>query len=283
MTETERRQAAKQFAEDWKNKGDEKQETQRFWLSLLRNVLGVSQPENIIEFEKRVEVVNNDGSATTKYIDGYLPSTRVLIEQKGAKIDLKKGERQSDGAILNPFQQGRRYGGFLPNSEQPRWIVVCNFQSFEIHDMNRPNEEPEIVLLENLEKEYRRLGFLVDTGNENIKKEMEISLQAGELVGKLYDALLKQYKDPDDPATLQSLNKLCVRLVFCLYAEDAGIFGKRNLFHDYLQAHSAESRDALIKLFKILDIRPEDRDPYESDDLLAFPYVNGGLFVGGWK
>ena len=227
--------------------------------------------------------MNNDGSATTKYIDGYLPSTRVLIEQKGAKIDLKKGERQSDGAILNPFQQGRRYGGFLPNSEQPRWIVVCNFQSFEIHDMNRPNEEPEIVLLENLEKEYRRLGFLVDTGNENIKKEMEISLQAGELVGKLYDALLKQYKDPDDPATLQSLNKLCVRLVFCLYAEDAGIFGKRNLFHDYLQAHSAESRDALIKLFKILDIRPEDRDPYESDDLLAFPYVNGGLFVGGWK
>lgn len=279
MTEMERRMAAKQFSGDWKNRGDEKQETQRFWLSLLRNVFGISQPESMIEFEKRVEVVNNDGTSTTKYIDGYLPATRVLIEQKGAKIDLKKGERQSDGAILNPFQQGRRYGGFLPNPEQPRWIIACNFQTFEIHDMNRPNDEPEILLLENLEKEYHRLGFLVDTGNENIKKEMEISLQAGQLVGVLYDALLWQYKDPDDPETLKSLNALCVRLVFCLYAEDAGIFGKHLMFHDYLQAHSADARQALINLFKVLDTRVEERDPYLDDDLLAFPYVNGGLFA----
>lgn len=279
MTEAERRGAARQFAADWQGRGDEKQETQRFWLSLLRNVFGVEQPERVIEFEKRVVVVNNDGTSTTKYIDGYMPETRVLIEQKGAKIDLKKGERQSDGAMLTPFQQGRRYGGSLPLQEAPRWVVACNFQTFEIHDMNRPNDAPEVLLLENLENEYHRLGFLLDTGNENVKKEMAVSLQAGELVGVLYEALLKQYKDPEDEETLKSLNALCVRLVFCLYAEDAGIFGGKAMFHDYIQAHSAEPRDALIKLFKILDTPEDNRDPYLDDDLLAFPYVNGGLFA----
>lgn len=279
MTEAERRGAARQFAADWQGRGDEKQETQRFWLSLLRNVFGVEQPERVIEFEKRVVVVNNDGTSTTKYIDGYMPETRVLIEQKGAKIDLKKGEKQSDGAILTPFQQGRRYGGSLPLQEAPRWVVACNFQTFEIHDMNRPNDAPEVLLLENLENEYHRLGFLLDTGNENVKKEMAVSLQAGELVGVLYEALLKQYKDPEDEETLKSLNALCVRLVFCLYAEDAGIFGGKAMFHDYIQAHSADARQALINLFKILDTPEDGRDPYLDEDLLAFPYVNGGLFA----
>ena len=279
MTETERRITAKAFATAWKGKGDEKQETQRFWLSLLRNVYGVEKAEDAIEFERRVEVDNSNGTTTTKYIDCYIRQTRTLIEQKGIKIDLSKGEIQSDGANLRPYQQARRYGGALPNAEQPRWIVVCNFQTFEIHDMNRPNEEPEVVALADLEREYHRLNFLVDTGNENIKKEMEISLQAGQLVGVLYDALLKQYIDPDSSEALKSLNALCVRLVFCLYAEDAGIFGRHLMFHDYLQAHRSEARQALINLFRVLDTRVEERDPYLDDDLLAFPYVNGGLFA----
>ena len=279
MTDAERRSAAAKFATDWKGRGDEKQETQRFWMSLLQNVCGVEQPTSAIEFEKRVEVDNSDGTTTTKYIDGYLPATRVLIEQKGVKIDLKKGERQSDGAMLTPFQQGRRYGGYLPQPEQPRWIVVCNFQEFHIHNMNRPNDEPEVLALADLEKEFHRLDFLVDTGKEHIKKEMEVSLQAGELVGVLYDALLKQYKNPDDPETLKSLNKLCVRLVFCLYAEDAGIFGGKSMFHDYLEHHRTEDRRALINLFRVLDQDIPQRDKYLDDDLAAFPYVNGGLFA----
>ena len=279
MTDAERRSAADKFVADWKNRGDEKQETQRFWIALLQNVYGAEQPTETIEFEKRVEVVNNDGTTTTKYIDGYIPATRTLIEQKGMKIDLKKGERQSDGAMLTPFQQGRRYGGFLPNPEQPRWIVVCNFQTFEIHDMNRPNDEPEVLLLSDLEKDFHRLDFLVDTGKEHIKKEMEISLQAGELVGVLYDALLKQYKDPTAPETLKSLNKLCVRLVFCLYAEDAGIFGSKSMFHDYLENHRSEDRRAFINLFRVLDQDIPQRDKYLDDDLAAFPYVTGGLFA----
>ena len=280
MTDAESRAAAKKFAADWQGRGDEKQETQTFWLALLQKVYGVVEPDKFISFEKTVNVDDaKTGKTTTKFIDGYIGATRVLIEQKGAKIDLNKGETQSDGSLLSPYQQARRYGGYLPANQQPRWIVVCNFKEFRIHDMNRPNDTPEILMLSDLEKEYTRLNFLVDTGDENIRKEMEISLQAGELVGVLYDALLKQYADPEAEETLKSLNALCVRLVFCLYAEDAGIFGKRGMFHDYLQAHRAEDRRALINLFRVLDQKPEQRDRYLDEDLAAFPYVNGGLFA----
>jgi methylase of polypeptide subunit release factors len=280
MKDAERRAAAKQFAADWKGRGDEKQETQTFWLALLQKVYGITEPDKFIQFEKTVRVVvHKTGKETIKFIDGYIPETKVLIEQKGMDINLDKGEKQSDGAILTPYQQARNYGGNLDKQEQPRWIIVCNFREFRIHDMNHPNDIPEVLLLADLEKEYHRLDFLVDTGDAHIKKEMEISLKAGDLVGVLYDALLKQYADPTNPETLKSLNALCVRLVFCLYAEDAGIFGKRDMFHDYLQNHRTEDRRALINLFRVLDQKPEERDKYLDEDLAAFPYVNGGLFA----
>ena len=272
MTDAEKRLAAKEFAASWLGHGDEKQETQRFWIELLTKVFGVDG-STAIAFEVPVKLSH------TSFIDGYISDTRVLIEQKGQDIDLKKGYKQSDGSLLTPYQQARRYAGYLPFSQTPRWIVVCNFKEFHIHDMNRPNDAPEVLALSDLEKEYHRLNFLVDTGDSQIKKEMEISLQAGELVGVLYDALLRQYKNPDDPETLKHLNKLCVRLVFCLYAEDAGIFGGHGKFHNYLQAHQGDARQALINLFKLLNTPEAERDPYLDDDLLAFPYVNGGLFA----
>lgn len=273
MTDVQQRAAAKEFAAYWTGRGDEKQETQRFWIDLLRNVYGVAEPEKAIEFEYPVKLDH------VSFIDGYIRETRVLIEQKGADIDLRRGYRQSDGSMLTPYQQARRYAGYLPHDMNPRWIVVCNFREFHVHDMNRPNDEPEVMALADLEKEYHRLNFLVDTGDENIKKEMEVSLQAGEIVGALYDALLKQYKDPESPETLKSLNALCVRLVFCLYAEDADVFGGHGKFHDYLQRHQNDARRALMDLFQVLDTKPEARDPYMDDDLAAFPYVNGGLFA----
>ena len=274
MTDVQQRAAAKQFVKDWTGHGDEKQETQRFWIDLLQNIFGVEQATKAIEFEVRVKLDH------TSFIDGYISDTHVLIEQKGIDIDLRKGYKQSDGSMLTPFQQARRYAGYLPHNRNPRWIVVCNFKEFHIHDMNRPNDTPEVILLEDFEKEYPRLQFLVDKRNERIQKEMEISLQAGELVGKLYDALLKQYNSPAGEAELKSLNKLCVRLVFCLYAEDAGIFGSHTMFHDYLKSFQAKNvRKALIDLFKVLDTKPADRDPYMDEDLAAFPYVNGGLFA----
>ena len=273
MTDVQQRAAAKRFVEYWLGRGDEKQETQRFWIDLLRNVYGVAAPEKAIEFEYPVKLDH------VSFIDGYIRDTCVLIEQKGVDIGGRRIIKKKNGSMLTPYQQARRYAGYLPHDMNPRWIVVCNFQQFHIHDMNRPNDEPEVVALADLEKEYHRLNFLVDTGDENIKKEMEISLQAGEIVGTLYDALLKQYKDPTSPETLKSLNALCVRLVFCLYAEDAEIFCGHGKFHDYLLRHHADARRALIDLFQVLDTKPEDRDPYMDDDLAAFPYVNGGLFA----
>ena len=274
MTDIQQRAAAKKFVESWGSRGYEKQETALFWIDLLQNVYGVENIKEFIRFEVPVQLDH------TSFIDGFVPETRVLIEQKSADVDLKRGAKQSDGSILTPYGQARRYAGYLPHNQNPRWIVVCNFREFRIHDMNRPNDEPEIVLLADLEKEYPRLQFLVDTGDTNIKKEMEVSLQAGEIVGVLYDALLKQYKDPESEETLKSLNALCVRLVFCLYAEDAGIFGGgHKMFQSYLRNHASEARRALIDLFKVLDTKPEERDPYMDDDLAAFPYVNGGLFA----
>ena len=284
MTDVQQRAAARQFAADWKDRGDEKQETQAFWLALLQKVFGVEEPEKYISFERRVEVDDpRTGKRTTKFIDGYIPQTRVLVEQKGRDIVLTRGYKQSDGSLLSPYQQARRYGAYLPQSEQPRWIVVCNFQTFEVHDMNFPNGEPEVLTLADLAADCSKLNFLVNTGSDAIKHEEKVSLQAGELVGVLYDALLQQYKDPTDPKTLKSLNALCVRLVFCLYAEDAGIFGRRDMFHDYLKDIPAHGiRKALVELFRTLDQKPQDRDKYLFDDnptLAAFPYVNGGLFA----
>lgn len=275
MTEKEQKQAAKKFVEQWTNKGYEKGQSQTFWLQLLSEVLGVESPSTFIEFEDQVHIDKSTG-----FIDGYIPSTKVLIEQKSIEKDLRKGIRQSDGSLLNPFQQAKKYIAELPLSKHPKYVVTCNFKSFLIYNMENPNGEPEEILLENLEKEYYRLQFLVETGNEHLKREMEISIQAGELVGKLYDEILKLYINPENEETLKSLNMLCVRLVFCLYAEDAGIFGKRLMFHDYLaRFESRDLRRALIDLFRVLDTKVENRDPYMTEELAQFPYVNGGLFA----
>lgn len=273
MTTQEQKSAAKAFAIEWGNRGDEKSETQSFWMSLLRTVFEIAEPQKFIEFEKRVQL------AHVSFIDAYIEATKVLIEQKSSDVDLHKGYKQSDGSILTPFQQAKRYANELPYSLRPRWVVVSNFQSFLVYDMENPNGEPIEILLENFDKEYYRLSFLTATANPHLKKEMEVSIKAGDLVGKIYDALLPQYKDPTSAETLHSLNMLCVRLVFCLYAEDAGVFGKRSMFHDYMSEFDARNfRRALIDLFKVLDTKVEDRDPYMDEALSAFPYVNGGLF-----
>ncbi len=273
MTEVKQRIAFKEFAEYWKDKGYEKGESQKFWISLL-TILGVEHPEQFISFEDQVHLDH------TSFIDGYIPTTKVLIEQKSSDKDLYKPIKQSDGSLLNPFQQAKRYITELPLSKHPRWVVTCNFQKFCVYDMERPNGEPQEILLKDLEKEYYRLSFLVDTGSEHLKKEMEVSIQAGEIVGLLYDALLNQYIDKTSEETLKSLNMLCVRLVFCLYAEDADVFPKHNMFLDYLSHfETGRMRKALIELFEVLNTKPENRDPYLEPELSAFPYVNGGLFA----
>lgn len=270
----EQKKQAKAFIKRWENRGNERQDSQSFWLDLLQSVYEVENPSEYITFEDKVMLDH------TSFMDGFIDKTKVLIEQKGADKDLNKAIKQSDGTYLTPFQQSKRYSANLPYSQRPRWIVTCNFKEFYVYDMEQPNGEPKVIKLTDLDKEAYRLEFLIDKTNEHLEREMKVSIEAGEIVGEIYESLLKQYINPDSPESLHAINQLVVRLVFCLYAEDAGIFGHHMVFHDYLaRFNSRDFRRALIDLFSVLDTPIEERNPYLDDELLAFPYVNGGMFA----
>ena len=272
-TEKQIAAAAAAFAERWQGRGYERGESQLFWADLLTNVYGVENLPNFIRYEERVSSMVD----STNFIDGHIPSTRVLIEQKSIDKDLRAPVPQSEGGKLTPFQQAKKYVANMPLSQHPKWIVTCNFAEFLVYDMEQPNGEPEQIFLKDLGKEYYRLQFLVDVKSEHITKEMQVSMKAGEIVGRIYEALLKQYDD-NSPEALRWLNILCVRIVFCLYAEDAGVF-RHDQFHDFLARYDADDmRRALSDLFEVLNTPLEKRSKYLKDDLKAFPYTNGGLF-----
>ena len=262
------------FVDFWKNHGDERSDTQLFWLQLLRDVLDIERPEELITFEKKVSLEH------TSFIDAYVPSTRTLIEQKSSDINLDKTITQSDGQTLTPFQQAKRYSDWLPDSERARWIIVCNFKQFVIYDMERPKAPPAVLSLSDLTRDWHKLSFIVDVKAMSLNEvhEVELSVNAGKLIGKLYDSLLERYLNPKDKDSLRSLNIFCVRVVFLLYAEDSGLFAKSQ-FHDYLKPRELVARNALRDLFKVLNQKENERDYYLEADLKAFPYVNGGLFA----
>ena len=276
MNDAQQREAARQFFYRWNSKGREDEDARSYWIELLQNILGVENVTERVDFEKKV--IGPDGN--TKKIDVYIPETHVLIEQKSLGIALDKPQAGHGG--MTPYEQAKMYDNGLPFDEKARWIVVSNFAEIWIYDMNQRKPEPVRLALADLPSKYHMLDFLVNRETKKVTDEMKLSLDAGRLVGQIYEAFLKQYKNPEDPETLKSLNKLCVRIVFCLYGEDAGIFGKRNMFHNYMaQFDTAHARKGLRDLFRVLDQKPEDRDPYLADDdslLAAFPYVNGGLF-----
>ena len=274
MNLKEQQKQAKAFIERWKDRGNERQDTQSFWLDLLQSVYGIENPSEYIKFEDKVMMDH------TSFMDGYIDTTKVLIEQKGSNKDLSKAIKQSDGSMLTPFQQAKRYSANLAYSKQPRWIITCNFREFYVYDMDKPHGEPTVIHLEDLEKEAYRLEFIVGTTNEHLEREMAISMEAGEIVREIYSGLLKQYKNPENPESLHAMNQLIVRLVFCFYAEDAGMFGKKTMFHDYLARFSSRDfRRGLLDLFNVLNTPIDERDPYLDDELSAFPYVNGGMFA----
>ena len=268
---------AVKFVENWAGKGDEKQHCHQYWTELLRDVLNSDVSTENVEFEYRVQLGH------TSFIDVYLPKARVIIEQKSIDVDLLAPKKQSDGSMLTPFEQAKRYNVELPFSKKARWIITCNFKTILIYDMDSDTkgEHPIKIELEELPTKYGELDFLKSFTDKKIIEEQEISIQAGELIGKLYDGLIKQYKDPKSDSTLKSLNKLCVRLVFCLYAEDSGLFDRNDnhIFGNYLKAKEPKDiRKALIELFTVLNQKTEERDPYLDDELAKFPYVNGNLF-----
>ena len=270
---------AVEFVKRWIDKGYEKQHSQLFWTDLLSNVLHSTVNNETVKFEYRVQLGHQS------YIDVYLPDSRVIIEQKGSDIDLFKAAKQSDGTELTPFEQAKRYNVELPFSQKARWIVTCNFKSFLIYDMDQDlkGKDPVRIELEELPERINELQFLATFKDDKIIVEQKLSIKAGTLIGKLYDGLIKQYKDPKADNTLKSLNKLCVRLVFCLYAEDAGLFDRHDchIFGNYIKNTETKNiRKALIDLFEVLNQDPDknERDPYLDEELAKFPYVNGNLF-----
>lgn len=287
MTDAEQREAARQFANKWKGRGREDEDGRSYWIDFLSNVLGMENVTDRVEFEKKVVVDGN-----TKRIDVYIPETHVLIEQKSLGKALDHKIMNSGSIELTPYDQAKRYNDNLPYDEKARWIITSNFSDIWIYDMNARVPEAVKISLDEIPSKYPLLDILIKKDVQKISHEMEVSIKAGDIVGLLYEAFLTQYKIPEVKAKeetieqkekrehkLKSLNALCVRIVFCLYAEDAGIFGKRNIFHDYLKAYEVKDcRRALLELFKVLDTPVSERDEYLEEDLAQFPYVNGGLF-----
>ena len=275
MTDVEKREAARMLFYKWKDRGKEDEDDRSYWIDIMQDLMGVDHVTDKLEFQKKV--VGPDGN--TKRIDVYIPSTKVLIEQKSLNIALDKPQSGHNG--MTPYEQAKMYDNSLPHSEKARWIILSNFREIWIYDMDERVPEPTKIEISNLQTQYTILeSVLIAKEKKTVTKEMEISLKAGELVGKIHEKLQEQYMDPSSDDAQRSLNILCVRLVFCLYAEDAGLFGERDAFSSYIEQYDPKDiRRVLIDLFKVLDTPIDKRaDLYFEDDLLAFPYVNGGLF-----
>lgn len=275
MTDTEKREAARQFFYKWNGRGKEDEDARSYWIDILANIFDVDHVTDRVEFEKKV--VSPTG--TTNRIDVYIPETRILIEQKSLGIPLDKPQAGHGGKT--PFEQAKEYDNYLAFDEKARWIITSNFAEIWIYDMNVQKPEPLKLQLPDLQTKYPLLEFLVKKTVKKVTDEMQLSIQAGELVGKIHDRFLEQYNDPLAKHTQRSLNILCVRLVFCLYAEDAGLFASKNAFEQYIEQYRPQDlRRALIDLFTVLNTPDDQRaDMYLPDDLAAFPYVNGGLFA----
>lgn len=266
-----RKQAAKDFAQRWRGRGYEKGDTAPFWLELLRDVVGMEDVTTNVRFENQ--------TVDRGFIDVTIRDAKTVIEQKSLGVDLDKPEMRQ-GVLVTPFEQAKRYADSLRNSERPDIIIVSDFNEFRIHDLDTetPSEYIARFTLDELPEQLHLLDFLVDPQLERRRREEKVSLDAGMLIGKLYDMVREQYIDPDSKESMHSLNVLCVRLVFLLFGEDAGLF-KKDSFYRYLKPIPAyRARPALKDLFAWLNTPVDQRDPYASTALKEFPYVNGGLF-----
>lgn len=264
--------AAKNFAETWKDRGNEKSDTQQFWLELLEKVVGMKDTTTNVIFEAK--------TSQRGYIDVWIPDAKTFIEQKSITVDLDKADIRQ-GQTVTAFRQALNYANTMQFSQRPRYIITSNFQEFRIYDLDKENAEANFLsfTLAELPEQIYLLDFLIDPQRARAVREEKVSMDAGQLVGKLYDALRTQYLEPDTDESQHSLNVLCVRLVFCLFAEDAGLFEKDAFFRYLNGLRHDQVRTALLELFKVLNTPVDQRDPYLSDQLKAFPYVNGGLFA----
>lgn len=298
---TTKKQEISNFIKTWSSGAHEVADKVTFWNTFLR-ILGVDQSKiddkSFINYEKPIKLKKNEHFHGS--IDAYIPSTHVLIEQKSSGVDLTKEEKRDNGGHtekITPFQQARRYDNHLSANERAYFYVLCNFNEFRIYDVRSDlDSKPIIITLKELDENLYQFDFMINKKEPSrLIKEQQISVAAGNIVNEIYKELLNifaKYKktgelgELTDEKITHSINSLCVRLVFCLYAEDANLFATKNAFYDYLvKFEPAKIRIALKDLFNTLNTKKEDRiknDPFwnsDHSDLKDFPYVNGGLFA----
>lgn len=278
--QSEIKKGAKEFVKKWEGKGIESQDDKTFWEDLLEDVFGIPKSRNEIEVQRPVKF---DG--TVKRIDVYVKTSKVVIEQKSHDINLDLEEKQSDGTPLKPIDQGIRYFEKMNKPDSGRYVIACNFQEFRIWDGYNKNNIIRIIPLKDLPKRWKELLFLIEPYDDepvqkDEKREKNVSSTAGDYVRDLYNALLTVNKT-DLKEELQSLNVFCVRVVFCLFAEDAGLFDDAQ-FSTFLEKFSAkELSEKFTALFKWLDTDEKEREKISllvDETIRRFPYVNGGLF-----
>lgn len=277
---------AKEFVKRWKKRlgaipagsNNEQQDTQKFWVDLLINVLGIPSNtiDGFVDFERKVR---------GRRIDVFVSDHNFLCEQKSWGIDLDKPEPRN-GGMETPLQQAMWYARHLPYSERPRWVMTCNFGTFRLYDLDneRPEDTVQEFSLEELQDSLYLLSFLTSNETSRLHKEQQLSIEAGAYVSRLYDALARQYhhieeKDERAQEEQRSLNVLITRIIFLLYAEDADLLQSHQAFGRYCEGDPAKLRRKLVDLFEAIDTPLEQRDEYMDEDLAAFPYVNGGLFA----
>ena len=282
MNQVEQRKAARSFVERWQAaEGSEDREARSFWIELCQNVLSIANPTTVLDFERKVK---------GRKIDVFFEDVGILIENKSRGVSLDEAEQRGwyDKAktaprMVTPFEQAKWYAdNITPRSIAPKWVITCNFDEIRIYDLDKDDAEKdfESIALVDIPNLLHRFSFFTRKENSRLEREKQLSIKAGEVVGRLYDAFSKAYLDiENDEREQRSLNILITRIVFLLYAEDADLLQEHNAFYEYLRGFQVHHmRQALIDLFAVLKTPVEERDPYLDPNVAAFPYVNGGLF-----
>ena len=269
---------AVRFAREWAGKGDENQDTQRFWIGFFQDVLGCEDAIQRLRFEVPVQTAASDHNG---FVDVLVPSAKVIIEQKSLGVDLSKPEKRQ-GRMVTPAQQALAYAQGMALTQQPRYVVACNFAELRVYDREADalcKKEPLFRLaLADLPKNLPAVQFLKGAGEAPQTLSQAVSVEAGKIMGRLHDLVAASFMDPDAPENHHALSVLMTRLMFLMFCEDAGLV-EPNAFRDYVRHfQAADLRRGLKDLFVWLDTPDAERDPYAEEWLKRLPYMNGGLF-----
>ena len=252
------RARAAAFANEWRDAAYEKGETQSFYNDFF-HLFGVKR-RTVARYEEHVKRLDNSSG----FIDLFWPGV-LLVEHKSAGRDLTKA-----------YGQAGDYFDALPEHDRPRYILVSDFQTFALHDLDE--RERRFFALTDLPRNVEQFGFILGIQKRTFKDQDPVNIQASELMGDLHDAL------EQSGYTGHDLERLLVRTVFCLFADDTGIFEPRDSFLDFLETRTREDGSDLglwlSRLFQVLDTPEDTRQKTLDEDLARFPYVNGDLFRG---